>query len=209
MKHRTVVALIFFSIIVICVMVAFRVHAPEVSVTPRPTPETPSPIVSDLAPMYRDEVQGYAIKIPSEFSIDKEYVYQLAPGRTISGTRFYVPRTLTTGTNLSTDSYISVESIPEAKNCSADLFLDGDHQALVQTENGMTWSVTAASNAGAGNRYEETVYALPATNPCLAVRYFIHYGAIQNYPEDSVREFDKNALLAQFDQIRKTLIVNQ
>jgi hypothetical protein len=39
------------------------------------------------------------------------------------------------------------------------------------------------------------------------VRYFIHYGVFQNYPAGMVREFDQQALLASFDAIRRTLVV--
>ena len=66
-----------------------------------------------------------------------------------------------------------------------------------------------STGAAAGNRYEETVYTLPGTNPCIAVRYFIHYGVFQNYPAGTVREFDQQALLASFDAIRHTLVIVQ
>jgi hypothetical protein len=69
--------------------------------------------------------------------------------------------------------------------------------------------VASTTGAAAGNRYEETVYAIPGTNPCVAVRYFVHYGVIENYPPGTVRQFDKQALLDQFDRIRRTLVVNQ
>ena len=69
----------------------------------------------------------------------------------------------------------------------------------------MTYSVASSTGAAAGNRYEETVYALPGTNHCIAVRYFIHYGVIENYPVGLVREFDKKSLLKEFDTIRRTL----
>ena len=42
-----------------------------------------------------------------------------------------------------------------------------------------------------------------------AVRYFIHSSNIGNYPEGAVREFDRQALLNQFDQIRRSLILGQ
>ena len=49
----------------------------------------------------------------------------------------------------------------------------------------------------------------PVQNGCMAVRYFVHYGAIGNYPEGEVREFDRAALFAQFDRIRRTLTLGQ
>jgi hypothetical protein len=73
----------------------------------------------------------------------------------------------------------------------------------------MLYSVASSTGAAAGNRYDETVYALPGTNPCIAVRYFIHYGVIENYPAGTVRAFDEAALRSEFDAIRRTLINNQ
>ena len=77
------------------------------------------------------------------------------------------------------------------------------------TDNGTIYSVASSTGAGAGNRYEETVYALPGTNPCVAVRYFIHYGVIENYPAGTVQAFNQPALLATFDAIRRTLVIVQ
>ncbi len=69
----------------------------------------------------------------------------------------------------------------------------------------MQYSVATSSGAAAGNRYEEMIFAFPASSPCTAVRYYIHSTAVGNYPEGSVREFDREALLAEFDAIRKTI----
>lgn len=114
-----------------------------------------------------------------------------------------------TGTNLSRDSYVSVEEIPQVKECKADLFVNSVNEVGQVTENNSTYSVATSSEAAAGNRYEETIYAFPDTNPCIAVRYFIHYGAFENYPEGAVKEFNKKSLINKFDQIRRTLIINQ
>ncbi len=70
-------------------------------------------------------------------------------------------------------------------------------------------ALQVATGAGAGNRYEETVYATPSMSSCVAVRYFIHYVAIENFPDDTVKAFDQEALLNQFDQIRRTLTIGQ
>ncbi|HVS79986.1 MAG TPA: hypothetical protein VHF05_03315, partial [Candidatus Paceibacterota bacterium] len=86
--------------------------------------------------------------------------------------------------------------------------LDQAGTAKTITENGTDYSVASSTGAGAGNRYEETVYALPGTNPCVGVRYFVHYGVIENYPAGAVKEFDRQSLLSTFDSMRKTLILN-
>ena len=71
---------------------------------------------------------------------------------------------------------------------------------------GLHYTVATSSDAGAGNRYKTTVFVVDATSPCIAVRYFIHYSAIENFdPSSGVKPFDRRRLLAAFDAIRDTL----
>ena len=94
--------------------------------------------------------------------------------------------------------------------CTAELFTDYAAQKPdIITENNTTYSKIIGNDAGAGNRYEETIYAISKTNPCVAIRYFIHYSAIQNYTEGIVKEFDKESLTKELDGIRKSLTLNQ
>ena len=183
-----------------------------------------------LPQAYANGSEGFSIRLPGiatssspehpdSYTVDETSAYQeFGPGKDISGIKFTIPASVATGTNLSADSYVSVEEIPKTQDCTASLFLDqpgtflGQSRALAAqtiTDGGTTYSVASSTGAGAGNRYEETVYAIPGTNPCVAVRYFVHYGVIENYPPGMVSEFDKQALLAEFDRIRRTLVVNQ
>lgn len=173
----------------------------------------PNPPGQNLPLFYSNSVDGFSIRLPLNYSIDEAYRYQaLGPRKAIGGIRFFIPKEMATGTNLASDTYISVEGIPQtaptATSCDAKLFL-AQVKSAPMTDGTITYSVASSTEAAAGNRYEETVYALPGTNPCIAVRYFIHYGVIQNYPPGAVREFDKAALLTQFDAIRHTLILAQ
>lgn len=156
---------------------------------------------------YSDQGGKYRISYPEGYTAE-QYVYQaLGPERSIAGTRFVVPPTLTSGTNLSEDSYISVEPLPGAINsCSASIYLaeGSTHEGFVDVAD-HRYSVSTSMGAAAGNRYEERVYATPVDGGCIAVRYFIHYGAIENYPKGAVRNFDRQALLTQFDTIRTSL----
>lgn len=170
----------------------------------------PLPEGSDLSRVYSNSGYGFSIRTPEGYVPDESYRYQsLGPGKDISGIKFTIPSLLATGTNLSEDSYISVEELPKITDCSASLFLDQRARVGTTSDADTTYSVAFTAGAAAGNRYNETVYALPGTNPCIAVRYFIHYGVIQNYPAGTVREFDEPALIAQFDAIRRTLIIMQ
>jgi hypothetical protein len=156
-------------------------------------------------PVYRDAKLGYAISHPRVWRVDTAHDYQaLGPGKDIYGTAFVVSPSTAFGTNLSDDSYLAVETLPSATTCTADLFLDDADQAGVHTEtaNGITWSVEHGSDAGAGNLYDETVYAVTGSKPCIAIRYFIHSTNIANYTPGTVRQFDQIGLLATFDKMR-------
>ena len=114
------------------------------------------------------------------------------------------------GTNLASDTRLSVESLPDAADCTADIFLpEGADRPTTVTENGTDYSRASLTDAGAGNLYEDKVFALAGTSPCLAVRYFIHSTNIENYDPGTVTAFDEAALLAQFDGIRQTLIIGR
>lgn len=156
---------------------------------------------------------SFSIRYPQNFTVDSNYQYtEMGPGTAINGVKFTIDPAIATGTNLASDSYISVEQIPNASQCTADEFLDlqgNGSPVSTTTDDGVTYWVASSTGAGAGNRYEEWVYAIPGSNPCMAVRYFIHYGVLQNYPAGAVKQFDEASLLAQFDKIRRTLVVGQ
>lgn len=172
-----------------------------------------APDPGNLPQVYESGSDGFSIRYPSGYTANPSYAYQeLGPGKDIHGVSFTIPQATAAGTNLGQDSYVSVEELPQAKQCSADLFLgqgmDGTNVTTV-TDGGTEYSVASSTGAGAGNRYEETVYALPGTNPCIAVRYFIHYSVIENYPPGAVVAFDHQALTDQFAAIRRTLTIDQ
>lgn len=181
----------------------------------------PEPEGMSMPAVYSNSAEGFSLRLPSLgsttplgqnkdfYALDESYNYTLDPNKTIKGIRFTIPTNNATGTNLSADTYISVEEIPNTQECSARLFVDRNSGVTTVTEQGTTYSLASSTDAAAGNRYEQIVYAIPGTNPCVAVRYFIHYGVFENYPEGSIKQFDKNALLKEFDAIRNTLVVNQ
>lgn len=156
---------------------------------------------------YQDPGGVYSISYPAGYRAE-QYVYQALPERSIPGTRFSIPASLSAGTNLSPDSYVSVEVMPGAINsCSAQIYLASPvHEGFVDVGE-HRYSVASSMEAAAGNRYEERVYATPIDGGCIGVRYFIHYGAIENYPKGAVTNFDRQALSAQFDTIRQSLVL--
>ena len=176
---------------------------------PQPTPVTPP------LGFYHDATLGFSITLPtplasttnsSLYRVDTAYSYTaLGSGKEIAGVKFTIPGIMASGTNLSSDSYVSVEHLALGKVCDATAFLGALHVKSQTIRDGIIeYSMASSTDAAAGNRYEEYVYALPGTSPCIAIRYFIHYGVIENFPAGAVKAFDKAALIAEFDKIRGT-----
>ena len=205
-------------------------------------PSAPAVEPSDIPALYSNKQFHFFLKYPTDFIVNEQYRYtQLGPGKEIPGVSFTIPATLVEGTNLSDDSYISVEALAKTK-CSAADFLDsyqtkktvtdplaatnggyyGFNQtaalyagtkgsgetstvkgapSIPTTTPGVTYEVLYSTGAGAGNFYEETVYLL---SHCQAIRYFIHSSNIYNYDPGTIKEFDHDALIKTFDQVRRT-----
>jgi hypothetical protein len=173
--------------------------------TQSPPPEPPAPPPAPTVQTYATST--FSISYPTDFTADTSYAYQGVPNKPIPGVKFVIPATMATGTNLSADSGVSVESLPRAKACTGDIYIYQNVKAHDETIGSTVWSVASTSDAGAGNFYEEQVYALKGSSPCTAVRYFIHSTNIANYPPNTVTEFDRAALLQKFDSIRDSLQV--
>ncbi|HOK17147.1 MAG TPA: MliC family protein [Candidatus Paceibacterota bacterium] len=165
----------------------------------------------NLLNTYLDAVVGFTIRYPIDYKIDTSYKYQaLGPGKEIGGVKFIIPESFATGTNLSSfDTGISVEIIPTTENCQASLFLPVTDSTEVENlvDNNIEYSFAKITEGAAGNYYEEQVWALIETNPCIALRYLIHSTNINNYPERMVKEFDRANLLNTFDKIRSSLVI--
>ncbi|WP_421724166.1 MliC family protein [Bauldia sp.] len=154
---------------------------------------------------------GFSLRYPPGYTVDGGYVYQgLGPNNDITGVAFTIPAAMTDGTNLASDTKLSVETLPDLSDCAAPAFLpSGATPAETITENGTEYSVASLSDAGAGNLYDQRVYALVGTSPCLAVRTFIHSTNLANYDPGTVVAFDEQALVDQFDAMRRTLVIGQ
>lgn len=173
---------------------------------------TSAPATDDLPNVYHDGHNGYTIRYADDWTIDSAYIYRLRGPNEVApaGVKFRIPAAMATGTNLSSfDTGISVETASttnEASVCSANDFAGQTVTATTTTINGVEYSRAETGGAGAGNFYEEHIFALPYSRPCTAVRYFIHSTNIANYEPGTIKEFDKTALLKQLDAIRDTLM---
>ncbi len=157
---------------------------------------------------YTDAKYGFSISYPLGWKVDAKYVYDaLGPGKGIPGVAFMIPVSMASGTNLSSDSYIAVEFMPAAPVCDSGRFLDYVDKSFAMTDAGRRYSYAEVGEGAAGNYYEQRIYALTDSKPCVGVRTFLHSTNIGNYDPKTVRQFDREALLAQFDRIRRTLVL--
>ena len=202
----------FFIFVVVAILIVGGVYFwifPEslgglLGSKPAPSPVVEQPV--DTRSTYASSTLGLTLHYPQSYTLNDSYAYDaFGPKKLINGVKFTIPAEMATGTNLSSDSYVSVEWLPRAKSCTGDIYLKASVKARPVTDGGVQYSLATSSGAAAGNIYEEWVYAIPASSPCTAVRYFIHSGNIGNYPAGTVREFDKAALIAAFDDIRHSL----
>ncbi|OGG53038.1 hypothetical protein A3H16_02375 [Candidatus Kaiserbacteria bacterium RIFCSPLOWO2_12_FULL_53_8] len=197
------------GVIVVIVVAAAAVFVwktlPGTASPSTPTPSSPTAVATSTY-----ATSTFSVVYPADYTVDDQYTYtQVNPKKPISGVKFTIPLTIATGTDLSSDSYVSVEWLPRAKNCTGDIYLADNVKPQTLTEGGVEYSVATSSGAGAGNRYEEQVYALAGSSPCTALRYFIHYAAIENFPAGAVQEFDRAALISDFDKIRQSLVLTR
>lgn len=159
---------------------------------------------------YSDNRLGWSIAYPAGWKVDPNYVSSsLGPDHEIKGVSFAIPDSVQPGTNLShNDTAISIESLPGA-DCKPAQFVDpAEHVHKVKAD-GRTYTAADSGDAGAGNRYETQIFMIDGTSPCLAVRYFIHYAAIENFDPGTIKAFNEKKLIALFDRIRATLTLSK
>lgn len=158
---------------------------------------------------YRSDTYGFEIQYPPLYRVENDYEYTaLGPGKDIPGVAFYIPQSMDVRTNLSSDSHVSVEKI-SGNECSASSFLSDSHEESNATIGDRQFSYAETSGAGAGNLYEEYVYAIPDASgtDCFAVRLFLHSTQIANYEPGTVVAFDKEGLIKTVRDMAGTLVV--
>lgn len=199
---RWIVAAIGLIILIVAGLYFFTGVFKSTTQTPPPTTDTtpPPPTTSTYA------TSTYSVTYPVGYTVNEAYAYdQFGPTKLIAGVSFTIPASMATGTNLSSDTHLSVEQLPRAKKCTGDIFVNSNVKATSVTENGVEYSVATTSDAGAGNLYDETVYAIASSSPCTAVRYLVHSTQFANYPAGTVTAFDRAAIMTAFDTIRHSL----
>lgn len=188
-------------IVLILMMIGFALYIlwrPDAPLVPVSTTATST---SSTVITYTNQQLGFSIEHPADFVVNDRYQYTaLGPNKEISGVSFSIPSSQAEGTNLSQDSYVSVEVLNKT-SCTTRDFMEYPSATSTVTDSGVTYMVASTTDVGLGNYYEDTVYVLPN---CHAIRYLIHSANIMNYDPGTVREFNRAVLLSEFDRIRKS-----
>ncbi|MDD4989201.1 MAG: hypothetical protein PHV42_02145 [Candidatus Pacebacteria bacterium] len=166
-----------------------------------PTLPTPSPAKPVSFLEYRSDESGYTIQYPSNFFVNESGKNPLNGTDPFYGIFFNFPSSFTAGTNLSKESYISVETKAEVQ-CTPGDFLDqgggpSPKPADIQS-NGIYWTGGFSADAAVGNLYEETAYTTIHNGTCYGVKLFLHSGNIGNYDPGTIRSFDADTINSIF-----------
>ncbi len=154
--------------------------------------------------------RGFTMQYPDGFLVDTEYTYDgLGRSKEIRGVAFKIPARMAEGTNLDAyDTRFSVEELPAAAECAATAFLHAPKAKQAITEHGTEYAFAAQRDAHGADLYEEHVYAIKGSSPCVAVRYSVHSKLPGTYGADT-KDFDRTALLSTFDVMRWSLSLKQ
>jgi hypothetical protein len=154
---------------------------------------------------YSNTAFAFSAFIPEGFSIDESYFnYTLGPGKEIPGISFTIPASMAAGTNLSAETRLSVEVLSRAACVPADFILTKSKGTPI-TVGANSYVYATSAGAGAGNRYEESVYVTKLRETCYGVRFFIHSTALENYEPGTRKAFDREAVTAKFKEIMGSL----
>jgi membrane-bound inhibitor of C-type lysozyme len=160
------------------------------------------------APMnsFTNASSTFSVQYAPGWTADAAYQYTgVSAAKPISGVRFTIPAAVALGTNLSPESYVSVEMLPRATSCVADIYVLDNVKPETVSMNGKEYSHVVLDKTTAGNRVEEHVYAIPGSSPCTAVRYVIKSSAIDSAATTTVTAYDTTTLMAEFDKVRDSV----
>lgn len=168
--------------------------------TPMSTPE----ITESDAPgymLYTDRGIGFTFAFPSNFSVAPNPSDDPEVLATIT-----VPREYQLGTNFSDAKFtVNASAIPSnVANCLVSPVTSQSSSPVRVAIGGVAFTKIVYSDAAAGNRYDTTSYRTVRNKQCYAVEHTIHYGAIQNYPPGTVKEFDEALVERALDEVAQS-----
>lgn len=168
-----------------------------------PSVQVETPVIPEKM-TYASSTMRIAVQYPPEFNVQEQYAYtRVSPTKPISGVKFLVPASFTEGNNLAPDSGISIEQLPRANTCTGDIYLKANVRAQQATEGAVSYSLATSSETVGSDTFEEMVFAVPSSSPCVAVRYFLHSVAAGT----STTSYDRATVVSAFDEIRRSLVI--
>ena len=143
---------------------------------------------------YTDPSATYSLQVPSSWKVNPKFQYEnLSPDKKIPGVSFSIPVSMTAGTNLGVDSYLSIEKNPYAQACVPDEFSSASTTDSGTTDTslpGILWTIGKSNDAGAGNYYDERIFTYGYRGTCYGIRLFLHSGNVDNFDPGAVQQFN-------------------
>ncbi len=155
---------------------------------------------------YTNSQLGFSLQYPStatssEFNFDGYLPLTQTPVAS-----FVLPKSMSVGTNLGEAGvYIGATTSPAiVANCLVATSDNGEQGVGNATIDGTEFTVSAMSDAGAGNFYESKIYRTVKNGTCLEIVELLHSGNIDNYPTGTVTAFDHAKFSGILDAIVQT-----
>ncbi|MBX9765298.1 hypothetical protein K2X83_01510 [Patescibacteria group bacterium] len=159
---------------------------------------------------YADYNLGLSVRYPADFTVDDSYNYVgLGQDKYIQGISFSVPASKLKGTNLLPGTQASVEIIPNTPSCHVKLFLSDPSNIRSFIDGDVLYSSGMHKSENSKSEYEEQVYAITGSSPCVAIRYLIRTEPITSYNAASLASYNRKDLLSVFDTMRHSLVVQK
>jgi hypothetical protein len=153
---------------------------------------------------YRDEAYGFEMWYPEDFTVDRTchpvaVRGDVALGLRLTGSDYY------SGTNLLNACVIvGVDQGEDARSTCLEA-RGGLEESQGQEEvNGIVFQVWSSQEGAAGNVFEEVSYRTIHGGACYEITLLLHAGNIGAYPEGTVTEFDRGAVLERLKQVVHT-----
>lgn len=183
-----------------------------VSTTTSLQASTPTTIVPEIIPgvpsvLYESQEYGFSLYRPENSGVQNQGFEPYLPLTQSPLVGIVLPKALSEGTNLGEAGvYLGVSASPEAvSGWDQPVAGSAEIAAGIATINGVSFAVFTASEAAAGNLYEERVLRTLRGATCFEVVEFLHSTNIGNYTPGTVTEFDKPLFQGYLEAITQTL----
>ena len=173
---------------------------------------TAATVIASDAPgyaTYADPGRTFVFALPTNFSVAGAGI-GLAPGwsaLTEAGgqvlAKLTVPQSFEAGTNFSGATF-TVGTSADLEALASCTKAEGGAVAPRTNLGNVGGPWLAAHQPAAGSRYDTTSYRVVHNAQCYAIEYTIRYGAIENYPEGSVKEFDAEFVTRALDEVARS-----